>query len=313
MIIRLGYVAISKTLEPLTTSSTYTVTRFEQEKDYQKLSNIILSNLEALTEILKYNEKNHIHFYRITSNLIPLATYPKIKLDYIQPYLTHYEEIGEQIHRSNIRVDMHPGEFCVLNSVKKEVVENSVQILEYHYQLLKAMNIKKKIIILHIGSSTFGKKNALTRFLHNFQKLPKHLQKSIAIENDDKVFNIEDCLYLSRILKIPVVLDYHHFKCNPAPDSLSVYLKEIFHSWAPTGLPPKIHFSSPKNKHEYRSHHEWIQVEEFRKFLSMLKKEDTNVDIMLEAKGKDEALFRLIRQLKYQTNYEFIEETSFKV
>ena len=41
MIIRLGYVSISKTLEPLTTSSTYTVTQFEKEKDYQKLENII--------------------------------------------------------------------------------------------------------------------------------------------------------------------------------------------------------------------------------------------------------------------------------
>ena len=34
---------------------------------------------------------------------------------------------------------------------------------------------------------------------------------------------------------------------------------------------------------------------------------------MLEAKGKDEALFRLVRQLKYKTNYHFIDETSFEV
>ena len=34
---------------------------------------------------------------------------------------------------------------------------------------------------------------------------------------------------------------------------------------------------------------------------------------MIEAKKKDEALFRLVRQLKYLTNYEFIDETSFNV
>ena len=32
---------------------------------------------------------------------------------------------------------------------------------------------------------------------------------------------------------------------------------------------------------------------------------------MLEAKNKDEALFKLIRELKYKTNYEFIDDTSF--
>lgn len=33
---------------------------------------------------------------------------------------------------------------------------------------------------------------------------------------------------------------------------------------------------------------------------------------MLEAKAKDDALFRLIRELKYKTNYTFIDETTIK-
>ena len=38
-----------------------------------------------------------------------------------------------------------------------------------------------------------------------------------------------------------------------------------------------------------------------------------DVDIMLEAKAKDEALFKLIRQLKYKTDYTFFDETSFYI
>ena len=34
---------------------------------------------------------------------------------------------------------------------------------------------------------------------------------------------------------------------------------------------------------------------------------------MLEAKFKDDALFKLVRELKYKTNYKFIDETSFFV
>ena len=36
-------------------------------------------------------------------------------------------------------------------------------------------------------------------------------------------------------------------------------------------------------------------------------------DVMIEAKQKDEALFRLVRELKYKTNYEFLDETTFIV
>ena len=34
---------------------------------------------------------------------------------------------------------------------------------------------------------------------------------------------------------------------------------------------------------------------------------------MIEAKMKDDALFRLVRELKYKTNYNFIDDTSFIV
>ena len=32
-------------------------------------------------------------------------------------------------------------------------------------------------------------------------------------------------------------------------------------------------------------------------------------DVMIEAKKKDEALFRLIRELKYKTDYEIVDTT----
>ena len=34
---------------------------------------------------------------------------------------------------------------------------------------------------------------------------------------------------------------------------------------------------------------------------------------MIEAKAKDEAVFKLIRELKFKTNYKFIDETSFEI
>lgn len=311
MKIRLGYVAISKTLDNITSSSSYTYTNFERENDFKKLSKVITSNLEDLIKILHYNEKNNIHFYRLTSNLIPLATHKEVNFDYLDKYKNYYQKISNIINNNNMRVDMHPSQFCILNSTKQEVVNNSIEILKYHYNLLDIMDIENKIIIIHIGSSVLGKKNSLTRFINNFKLLPKYLQRCIAIENDDKVFTIEDCLYLSSKLDIPVVLDYHHFLCNNDNKNIEKYLDKIFKTWK--DKTPKIHFSSPKNKKEFRSHHDYIDSTKFIEFLSILQKINIDIDIMIEAKAKDEALFKLIRELKYKTNYKFIDESTFEI
>lgn len=311
MIIRLGYVSISKTLD-ITSSKSITYTNFKKTNDYEKLNNIIIENLTNLDKIIDYNIKNNIHFYRITSNLIPLATIKDLKFEYINKYKKHYQKISKKIHKHNIRIDMHPGEYCVLNSTKKEIVNSSIEILKYHYNILKALNIKEKVIILHIGSSAFGKENSMKRFINNFNKLPKNLKESIVLENDDKIYNVKDTLYLCETLNIPMVLDYHHHICNNDNDNLEKYLARIFNTWH--NITPKIHFSSPKNhtKKEFRSHHEYIDITSFMSFLEKIKYLQTNIDIMLECKAKDEALFKLVRQLKY-FDYPFIDDTTIKL
>ena len=94
MKIRLGYVALSKTLENTTTSRTMTYTNFvKEQKPYEQLYMIIKSNLNDLKKILIYNSKNNIHFYRLTSKLVPLATHDKVDFDYIKPLKDKYEEM----------------------------------------------------------------------------------------------------------------------------------------------------------------------------------------------------------------------------
>lgn len=313
MKIRLGYACISKTLSNVTTSSTVTYTTFQKDKDYKKIDTAIKSNLNALKEILTYNIKNNIHFFRLSSKLIPLATKSDVIFDYIDPYKDYYHSIAKIIKDNKLRIDFHPDEFCVLNSTKSEVVKNSIAILEYHYNLLKALEIKNKILVLHIGGNTFGKKNSISRFINNFNTLSKDIQESIAIENDDKIFNIRDCVYISKNINVPVILDYHHHICNHDELDINDYLKDILSSWHNTT--PKMHFSSPKNKtkKDFRSHNDYINVDDFINFIDLLKPFNHDVDIMIEAKAKDEALFRLVRELKYKTDYKFIDDTSFEV
>lgn len=312
MKVRLGYVALSKALDDVTTSSTITYTNYiNKNYNTSKLLEITKNNLDSLYEIIKYNVKNNFHFYRLTSKLVPLATHDKIDFDYITPLLDEYKKIGKLINDNNIRVDTHPDQYAVLNSMDSKIVKNTVEILEYHYKIMDAIGIKDKIIILHVGSSACGKKASITRFINNFNKLPDHIKKCIAVENDDKVYNIKDVLELCHKINVPMVLDYHHFICNNEKEDINDYLKEIIDTW--DGKLPKMHFSSPKSKlkKEFRSHSDYINKECFIKFINILKKQDKDIDIMLEAKAKDDAVSRLSRCLKYETNYKFLDETTF--
>lgn len=312
MKVRLGYVALSKALDDVTTSSTITYTNYiNKNYNTSKLLEITKNNLDSLYEIIKYNVKNNFHFYRLTSKLVPLATHDKVDFNYITPLLDEYKKIGKLINDNNIRVDTHPDQYAVLNSMDSKIVKNTVEILEYHYKIMDAIGIKDKIIILHVGSSACGKKASITRFINNFNKLPDHIKKCIAVENDDKVYNMKDVLELCHKINVPMVLDYHHFICNNEKEDINDYLKEIIDTW--DGKLPKMHFSSPKSKlkKEFRSHSDYINKECFIKFINILKKQDKDIDIMLEAKAKDDAVSRLARYLKYKTNYKFLDETTF--
>ena len=86
MIIRLGYVAIALNLKNVTSSSTVTFANYNklknEEEKLKKLKSVTFSNLDDLETILKYNIKNNIHFYRLTSKLIPLSTNPEVLWQY---------------------------------------------------------------------------------------------------------------------------------------------------------------------------------------------------------------------------------------
>ena len=317
MKIRLGYVSPPVTIPKLKFSN-ITYTSFKKDdiiKKYEKHEKVIQENLKILKQILIYNGKNKIHFYRMTSHLFPFLGFDKVLFDYINPYIKQYQEIGTLLKKYDIRMDIHPDQFVVLNSIDSNIANSSIQLLKIQAEILQAIQIENPIIILHVGSSKPDKETAIKRFIQNFNKLPLNVQKMIAIENDDKVFTALDVLSLCKYLNIPMVLDYHHFLCNNKEEKLDSILNDIFITWEKTKLNPKIHFSSPKSKikKEIRHHHDYIDYLEFKKFLKILKTTNKDVDIMIEAKKKDEALFRLVRNIKYDMDLTFLDNTTFKL
>ena len=319
MKIRLGYVAIALNLDKVTSSSTLTYSRYEKinsdSERINKLKEITSSNISALEKILRYNIENDIHFYRITSNLIPLATHPDVMWDYRKYFDKDFKYIGKIIKNSNMRVDAHPDQFNVINSDRESVVENTIKTLNMQVDLFEAMDNEEGKLVIHIGGAKGGKEVAINRFIENLGKFPSRIKERLILENDDKTFSVKDVLYISKVTKLPMVLDVHHHNCKNEGENISEFIGDVFDTWNQENIVPKIHFSTPREFINDRKHADYIDAKDFFDFI-MLAKDYSNrdFDVMIEAKKKDIALFKLIDDLKIlDKNIKFIDKTTIEI
>lgn len=320
MKIRLGYVAISNKLgKKVTSSSTVTFSNYKkiisEEAKREKLLKTTLSNLNDLTTILKYNIENNIHFYRITSALIPLATHPEVNYyGYFEKFSKDFNYIGKLIKNSNMRVDTHPDQFNVINSTNPKVVESTKINLLNHVQIFEKIHYDEGKMVIHVGGGAGGKEAGLQRFIDNFRTYPQCIKEKLIVENDDKIYTAKEVLELCNTLNIPMVLDVHHHNCNNENESLEDLLEDIFNTWNETSLVPKIHFSSPREFINDRKHADYIDTKEFVKFIDMVKGINRDFDVMLECKEKDLALYKLSEEIKImKPEYEWLDISSFIV
>ena len=305
MQINLGYVGNPSTLLDIYSHSlTFKeFSKYEYDKGLDLLTKRIKLNFKNFEKVLKYNYDNKIKFYRMTHTMFPLLTHPSININYKEVFKEDFKRLKEKINKYNIRIDTHPDEFCLLTSDKDIVTNNSIDILKFHLEIFKLLGINGRCV-LHIGSSKPTKYEALLRFKDNFNKLSNELKNLIILENDDKTYTVSDTLTLCEELNIPMVLDYHHFICNHEKnEKINKLLPRIIKTWDNTNLNPKMHFSTSINSIQKRNHSTYLNYNFFIKFLKLLKPLNTDIDIMLEAKGRDEALFRLIRQLKFYKDF----------
>ncbi|MCM3569938.1 UV DNA damage repair endonuclease UvsE [Neobacillus mesonae] len=301
MKIRFGYVANALGLWNASPSKTVTFTRYSalpKHERMEKLRAITAENLLHTKRILYYNIAHEIKLYRLSSSLVPLATHPEAKWDFITPFKKEWEELGEIIQQAGIRASFHPNQFTLFTSPKEEVTMNAVKDMEYHYQMLKAMDaLELGLINIHIGGAYGDKSSTLQRFHQNLKQLPSEIKRVMTLENDDKTYDVLETLMTCERENVPMILDYHHHMANPGEVDLPLYLQRIFQTWKTRNLIPKVHLSSPKSDQAFRSHAGFVSIDFVLPFLKMAKELNQDFDIMIEAKQKDLAMQRLVEEV----------------
>ncbi|TFG00411.1 MAG: UV DNA damage repair endonuclease UvsE [Promethearchaeota archaeon] len=289
---RIGYPCINLSLE-CRSSRTFRLKNYS----ISRLKDTIKNNINCLQEILEYNKKYGFLFFRITSDLIPFASHKIMDFQWQEYFKDHFLKIGDYIKKNQIRITMHPGQYTVLNSINEGVFRRSLKEVEYHVEVLDLMKLDSTAKIqVHVGGKYGNKKESLNRFIERYSEYTEKIKKRLVIENDDKSYNLNDCMNIHNETGIPVIFDIYHHQCNNSGESMEIGFKKFTSTWKQKDGIPIVHYSSEHPTKGNPSHSEHIDLTDFNQFIQKTK--DFDFDIMLEIKDKEKSALKALNVLK---------------
>ena len=185
------------------------------------------------------------------------------------------------------------------------MIDNAIRDLDYHAEMLSLLKMppqqdRDAVMILHLGGVFGDKKATLQRFRDNYKQLSADVKKRLVLENDDVSWSVHDILPICEELNIPMVLDFHHHNIIFDSDKIREGTKDIVDlfprilaTWRRKNITPKMHYSEPtpaaitgrqRRKHSPR--------------VTTLPPCPSDMDLMIEAKDKEQAVFELMRTFK---------------
>lgn len=275
------------------------------ESGQRFLETLGLANARDIPKMLRWNHKYSIKFMRLSSEMFPFASHAEYGYK-LAPFASEaLAEAGKVIAELGHRVSTHPGQFTQLGSPRQEVISSSIRDLEYHDELLSLLKLPKQqnadaVMILHMGGAFGDKAATLERFRENYKKLSKSIKQRLVLENDDVVWTVHDLLPICEELNIPLCLDFHHHNINFSSNHLREGTLDIISlfprikaTWTQKSIRQKMHYSEPctnavtarqRRKHNARP--------------NTLPPCPNDMDLMIEAKDKEQAVFELMRIYK---------------
>lgn len=277
------------------TTTATAIARMKRRDALEKLGRLCRDNADALLAALEYCAAHRIGCFRVNSQILPLKTHPTsgYQMDELpdgDAIVKRFKACGEFARKQKLRTCFHPDQFVVLNSPRAEVVEKSIEELEYQAEV--AEWIGADVVNIHGGGAYGDKAKALADFTRNVDRLSPRVRARLTVENDDKIFTPADLLPMCKATAIPLVYDVHHHRCNQDELSIEQATKKALATW---DREPMFHLSSPlegwKGPKPER-HHDFIDVDDFP---ACWRRKQITVEV--EAKAKEAAVVKLQRDL----------------
>lgn len=257
---------------------------------------LALLNLIDLEKVLKWNVENNIIIYRMSSSLFPwMSEYQFTDLPNWKEIQMQLKIVGNFVKKNHLRVSFHPGQFNQLGTLSADVKSSTITDLMQHANILEYMGLEgfNYPINIHIGGTYGDKESALKRAIDFWKFLPNKVKSRLILENDDRAsgYHIDDLIKFNEMNGTPICFDFHHHMCAIPQYDVFEATKQAYSTWGQFGVRPLTHYSSSKKIEDptalCRAHADFIyeRIETFG-----------NVDVEIEAKGKDLALLKYRQQ-----------------
>ncbi len=288
--IRLGYPAQNLTL-PAGTNHTC---RLASLPDAEKVRALVWENVTALETIIRWNAERGISLFRMGQAMVPFASHPDFPYDWEEEHGEDFRWIGGLARSLGVRLSMHPGQFIQPGSPKPGTSERSFAELGYVARLFDLLGSDDSVMVLHMGGAYEDRAETARRFV---EVMAPHanILKYLALENDERVWPIGDIVKTATALGVPAILDSFHHGINPGGLTLEEAVNLAIPTWSGHGR-PKLHLSSQDPEKRPGGHAYLVDPADYETLVVALDGQEA--DVMVEAKGKEEALVALSVELR---------------
>ncbi len=290
---RIGYPCVNESLD-CTSTSTFRLASYSDER----LELTVGNNLRCLRRILEWNVQHGLLFFRIGSGVVPFGSHPINTFPWQTRFAAEFRALGDYVRAQGLRISFHPDQFVVLNSPDAGIVERSIQELIYQGSMLDLMGLDSTHKLqIHVGGLYNDRELAISRFIATYQRLPEAVRARLVIENDDRLFSLQDCLRVHAAVGIPVLFDNFHHECLHHGEPMAEALRLAAATWHPLrdGV-MMMDYSSQAPGERKGKHTPTLEDDLFQGFLQDLG--DLDADIMLEIKDKEASAHRACAMLR---------------
>ncbi|OUJ73291.1 UV damage repair endonuclease UvsE [Hymenobacter crusticola] len=290
---RIGYPCVNETLD-CTSATTFRLASYNDER----LVQTVATNLACLQRILEYNVERGLLFFRLSSGIVPFGSHPINTYPWQHHFAAEFRQIGDYIKANNMRVSFHPDQFVVLNSPDEGIVQRSIAELVYQGSMFDLMELDSKAKLqIHVGGLYGDRDLAISRFIATYRTLPEAVRVRLVIENDDRLFSLQDCLRVHEAVGIPILFDNFHHECLNHGEPMAEALQLAAGTWDPNlDGPLMMDYSSQQLGERKGKHTSSLEEELFREFLPNVG--NLEPDIMLEIKDKEASALRAVAILR---------------
>jgi UV DNA damage repair endonuclease len=296
--------------------------RQSKEVAEQKLYDLMTGNIESVRKLVEKvgTLDENLRMVRLGSDILPVYTQSDWSWFWRLPDIRTYCErafgaVGTLARERGVRLSFHPGQFTVLASESDDIVNRSIEELEYHADMARWMGYGQTFQDFKINVHISGRRGP-KGIKAVIPRLSPEARNCITIENDEISWGIDSSLEL--VNDLALVLDIHHHWIHTGEyiNENDDRVKRVIDSWR--GTRPVIHYSVSREdlltghsgsqrpallplmetgykKGKLRAHSDFYwntAVNEWA--LSFLDQ----FDIMAESKGKNLASFALHKQAK---------------